>query len=236
MDNGSGAAHRRTHLDLFSGIGGFALAASWAGYETVLFCEIDRFCQAVLRKNFPGVPIHDDVRTLAAEHVPGPVDLLTGGFPCQPVSVAGQRRGDADDRWLWPEMARVVGEVRPRYVLAENVPGLIGMALDGCLADLEGLGYACRAVIVPACAVGAWHRRDRVWIVAHAAGVRRDGHPTFAGGAGEGEGSWRMRQLAGGGQDAADAARELPRGGRNAGPGGRAEPAIVRRAPADADR
>src|SRR5215831_4242950 len=98
----------RRMLDLFAGIGGFALAASWAGYETVLFVEIDPFCRRVLRKNFPGVPIHDDIRTLSACDVPGPVDLLTGGFPCQPVSLAGQRRGAADDRWLWPEMARVI--------------------------------------------------------------------------------------------------------------------------------
>lgn len=159
---------RASHVDLFSGIGGFALAARWAGYETVLFCEVDPFCRSVLAKNFPGVPVHDDVRTLNAGAVARPIDLLTGGFPCQPFSVAGERRGTDDDRHLWPEMARVVDEVRPRWVLGENVAGFVNMALDDCLADLEGLGYEARAIVVPACAVGAWHRRDRVWIVAHA--------------------------------------------------------------------
>src|SRR5690242_14537733 len=104
------------HLDLFSGIGGFSLAAGWAGFTTVQFCEIDPFCQKVLAKNFPGVPIHDDIRTLAGESL-GPIDLITGGFPCQPFSVAGKRRGADDDRHLWPEMARLVGECRPRWVL-----------------------------------------------------------------------------------------------------------------------
>jgi DNA (cytosine-5)-methyltransferase 1 len=162
----------RTHLDLFSGIGGFALAAEWAGFETVAFCEIDPYCQKVLRKHWPHVPIHDDIRTLAGESV-GSVDLLTGGFPCQPFSVAGKRRGTADDRNLWPEMARVVAECRPRWVLGENTPGFIGMALDDCLADLEGIGYEAWPVVVPACGVGAWHRRERVWIVAHAGSERR---------------------------------------------------------------
>ncbi len=155
-------------MDLFSGIGGFALAASWAGFETVQFCEIDPFCRQVLNKNFPGVPIHDDIRTLTADNVVGgPIDLLTGGFPCQPFSVAGKRRGSEDNRHLWPEMARVIDEVRPRWVLGENVAGFIPMALDDCLADLESIGYDAWAVVVPACAVGAWHRRDRVWIIGH---------------------------------------------------------------------
>jgi DNA (cytosine-5)-methyltransferase 1 len=164
---------KKTHLDLFSGIGGFALAASWAGYETVQFCEIDPFCRRVLAKNFPGVPIHDDIRTLTADLVPGGIDLLTGGFPCQPHSVAGKRLGAADDRHLWPEMARVIAEVRPRWVLGENVAGLIPLALDDCLSDLESLGYEAWAVVLPACAVNAWHRRDRVWILAHHADASR---------------------------------------------------------------
>jgi len=158
---------KRTHLDLFSGIGGFALAAEWAGFTTVQFCEIDPFCRQVLGKHWPHVPIHDDIRTLTADVVGQPVELLTGGFPCQPFSVAGKQLGAADDRHLWPEMARVIDECRPRWVLGENTPGIIGMALDDCLADLESIGYEAWTVVIPACGVGAWHQRQRVWIVAH---------------------------------------------------------------------
>lgn len=156
----------RTVLDLFSGIGGFSLAAEWAGYRTVQFVEIDPFCQKVLAKNFPGVPIHGDIRTFSGEPLAGRIDLLTGGFPCQPFSVAGKQRGKDDDRHLWPEMRRVVGEARPRWVLAENVPGIINMALDDVLADLASLGYETGAVVVPAAGVGANHLRYRVWIAA----------------------------------------------------------------------
>jgi DNA (cytosine-5)-methyltransferase 1 len=156
-----------THLDLFSGIGGFALAAKWCELETVAFCEIDPFCQRVLAKNFPGVPIYDDVRAFPCDKYPRPF-LLTGGFPCQPYSVAGLRRGADDDRALWPAMLEVIKATRPTWVLGENVAGFVSMGLDHCLSDLEGAGYETRAFIVPACAVNAHHRRDRVWIVAHA--------------------------------------------------------------------
>ena len=159
-------------LDLFSGIGGFSLAGEWAGFETAMFCEIDPFCRAVLAHHWPEVPIHDDIKTLTGDAV-GSVDLITGGFPCQPFSVAGKRRGQEDDRHLWPEMARLIGECRPRWVLGENTPGIIGLALDDCLADLESLGYEAWPVVLPACGVGAWHRRERVWIVAHRDGERR---------------------------------------------------------------
>lgn len=168
------------HIDLFSGIGGFALAASWvwgAEHEVVAFCEIDPFCQRVLHKHWPGVPIINDVREVSGETVRGPVDLLTGGFPCQPYSVAGKRGGAADDRALWTEMRRVTEDVRPRWVLGENVAGFVGMGLDDCLSDLEALGYAVWPVVIPACAVGAPHRRDRVWIVAHASSERRQQDP-----------------------------------------------------------
>ena len=157
-------------LDLFSGIGGFSLAARWTGVvETVGFCELDPWCQRVLAKNFPGVPIHDDITTLTGDALArfGRIDFVTGGFPCQPYSVAGKRGGAADDRALWPAMAAVIAESRPTYVLAENVPGIVSMELDVCLADLEALGYACRAVVVPAIGVDAPHRRERVWILAH---------------------------------------------------------------------
>ena len=146
------------HLDLFSGIGGFALAAKMVGgIKTVGFCEIDRWAQKVLAKNFPGVPIHDDVKTLNPDEY-GRIDLVTGGFPCQPFSEAGQQRGKDDDRFLWPYMLRVVERSRPRWVCGENVSGINGLALDDCLADLEGIGYEVAPPInVPACAVGANH-------------------------------------------------------------------------------
>ena len=154
------------HVDLFSGIGGFALAARWAGIQTVQFVEIDKFCQKVLNKNFPGVPIHDDIKTFDGTKYPN-VFLLTGGFPCQPFSCAGKRMGAEDDRALWPEMLRIISEVRPRWIIGENVAGFVNMGLDNSISDLEREGYAVQAVVIPACAVGAPHRRDRVWIVAH---------------------------------------------------------------------
>ena len=154
-------------LDLFSGIGGFSLGLRMAGgFETVQFCEIDPYCQKVLAKNFPGVPIHDDIRSF--QPAPGSADLICGGFPCQPFSVAGKQAGTADDRDLWPEMARCIARVRPRWVVAENVAGFVNMELDRSLSDLESIGYEVECYVIPACAVDAPHRRDRVWIVAHA--------------------------------------------------------------------
>ena len=164
------------HLDLFSGIGGFALAVRWLGHETVGFCEIDPWCRRVLDKHWPGVPKHDDIRTLKGAEF-GAIDLITGGFPCQPFSVAGQRRGEDDPRHLWPAMHRIIDTARPRFVLAENVAGIVNMALDGVLADLEAIGYTAGAVVIPAGAVNALHRRDRVWIMAH-----RNGSDTSDGG------------------------------------------------------
>ena len=162
------------HLDLFSGIGGFALAARMVGgVETVGFCEIDPWARRVLAKNFPGVPAHDDVTTLKGIEY-GTVDLITGGYPCQPFSTAGQRRGAADDRHLWPEMRRIINQARPRYVLAENVAGHVTMGFDAVLSEMEGDGYACGAVVIPAVAVDAPHRRDRVWIMGHANRQRLD--------------------------------------------------------------
>ncbi len=155
------------HLDLFSGIGGFALAAQWAGFETVAFCEIEDYPRKVLEKNFPGVPIHRDIRELDGENYAGTA-LITGGYPCQPFSLAGKRGGATDDRHLWPEMFRIVKQARPDWVVAENVAGHINMGLDQVLSDLEGEGYAARPVVIPACAVDAPHRRDRVWIIANA--------------------------------------------------------------------
>ena len=162
------------HLDLFSGIGGFALAARWVGIETVAFCEIEEFPRKVLAKNFPGITIHPDIRDLDGSKYEG-IDLITGGYPCQPFSVAGKRKGTEDDRHLWPEMRRVIAQARPAWVVCENVVGHITMGLDQVLTDLEADGYASRAFVIPACAKDASHQRDRVWIIGHSDGVDATG-------------------------------------------------------------
>ena len=153
-------------LDLFSGIGGFSYAAEKlvGGYKTVAFCEMDEFCQKVLQKHWPEIPIYDDVRTLDATRL-GRIDIVTGGYPCQPFSQAGKRQGEKDERHLWPEMLRIIKSCKPRYVVAENVAGHVNMGLDQVLTDLEDQGYTTRPIIIPACAKNAPHRRDRVWII-----------------------------------------------------------------------
>ena len=157
----------RTHIDLFSGIGGFALACRWAGIETIAFCEIEKYAQRVLRKNFPGIRIFEDVRQFPATEFREPF-LLTGGYPCQPFSQAGKRRGAEDDRHLWPSMFGIIRTSRPTWILAENVAGHVTLGLDEVLADLESEDYAVQPIIIPACAVDAPHRRDRVWILGNA--------------------------------------------------------------------
>jgi len=202
-------------LDLFSGIGGFSLGLESTGhYRTIAFCEIEPFCQRVLRKHWPDVPIYGDIRELTRERLVSDgiiedpqrigcshggddknksevrgqrepstgngdgiciqpyaertsIDFICGGFPCQPFSHAGKRKGTDDNRYLWPEMLRVIREVHPSWVLGENVAGIINMALEQVCADLEGEGYEVQPFIIPACAVNAPHRRDRIWIIAH---------------------------------------------------------------------
>tara|TARA_B110000285_G_scaffold97526_1_gene111299 strand:- start:405 stop:1256 length:852 start_codon:yes stop_codon:yes gene_type:complete len=154
-------------LDLFSGIGGFSLGLEWAGMETVAMCEKDKFCRQVLAKHWPDITIHEDIRDLNGKDYKGSIDVVCGGFPCQPFSVAGKQLGKADDRHLWPEMLRVIKESAPAWVIGENVSGFVGMALDDVCSDLEGEGYRVQSFIIPACAVEAHHRRDRCWVVAY---------------------------------------------------------------------
>ncbi|MEW9106793.1 DNA cytosine methyltransferase [Paenibacillus sp.] len=180
-------------LSLFSGIGGIDLAAEWAGMETVAFCEREPFPQRVLRKHWPDTPIYDDVCELTREVLERDgiitndraIDIISAGYPCQPESTAGKRRGKEDDRWLWPEVARLLSDIRPRWFLGENVAGHITMGLSDVLTDLESLGYKAQAIVIPACAVGAPHRRDRVFILGNAKGEQSRGTEERATGSSE---------------------------------------------------
>ena len=159
-------------LDLFSGIGGFSLGLErTGGFETVAFCEIEDFPRRVLAKHWPSVPCYRDVRELTAERLAADgiaVDVICGGFPCQDISTAGKGAGLAGERsGLWSEIARLVGELRPRYVIVENVSALLGRGLGTVLGDLAEIGYDAEWHCIPASHVGAPHRRDRIWIVAY---------------------------------------------------------------------
>ncbi len=207
-------------LDLFSGIGGFSLGLErTGGFETVAFCEIEEFPRKVLEKHWPDVPCYHDVRELTAERLAadgiGPIDLICGGYPCQPFSTAGRRMGDQDDRHLWPEVHRLLDEFRPAWFIGENVAGHISMGLDQVLSDLEASKYAARTFAIPACAADAPHRRNRVWIVAnlHSVGMEgreRQGHQPATGKGGAGG-----LEINRGGQDVANAS-----GGRRGGKSG----------------
>lgn len=162
----------RTHLSLFSGIGGLDIAAEWAGFTTVGQCEWADYPQAVLQRHWPNVPKWRDIRTLTGANFYEQtglqsVDLISGGFPCQPFSVAGHKRGTSDDRYLWPEMCRVIRELKPTWVCGENVPNIVNLALDQVLTDLENEGYETATLIIPACGVGAWHKRERVAVLGY---------------------------------------------------------------------
>ncbi len=168
-----------THLSLFSGIGGLDLAAEWAGFKTVGQCEYADYPTKVLEKHWPTVERWRDIRTLTGESFYErtglrTVDLISGGFPCQPFSVAGKQRGKEDDRYLWPEMVRVIKELRPTWIVGENVAGIVKLALPDILSELEAEGYRTRTFLIPACAVGARHRRYRVAIVAYSDSSRQD--------------------------------------------------------------
>ena len=185
-----------THASLFSGIGGFDLAAEWVGWKNVFHCEINEFCAQILKYHFPNADHYEDIKTTDFTKWRGKINVLSGGFPCQPFSLAGRRKGAEDDRYLWPQMLRAIQEIKPDWVVGENVAGIITMVQPGkavelgrsatlfgedykdeeiqqqyvietVCQDLEHSGYSIQPILIPACAVGAPHRRDRVWFIAN---------------------------------------------------------------------
>jgi DNA (cytosine-5)-methyltransferase 1 len=171
------------HLDLFSGIGGFALGLQKVGFETVAFCDIEKYCQHLLKQKWNGIKIYSDVREITkekfkADGIESP-EIITGGFPCQPFSVAGSRKGTDDNRHLWPEMFRIIKEFKPRWIIGENVRGIVsiqdGLVFETVCTDLESEGYEVQTFNIPAVGVGAPHKRERIWIVANSrCSVRRE--------------------------------------------------------------
>jgi DNA (cytosine-5)-methyltransferase 1 len=179
-----------THGSLFSGIGGFDLAAQWMGWENIFHCEWNEFGQKILKHYWPKSISYGDITKTDFTIHRGRIDILTGGFPCQPYSSAGKRLGKADDRHLWPEMLRAIREIQPRWIVGENVRGLTnwngGMVFDEVQSDLEAQGYEVTPFLLPACAVNAPHRRDRIWFVAY---LHHNGHATAENGQGMGAGN-----------------------------------------------
>ena len=154
-------------LDLFSGIGGFSLGLEATNYfETVAFCEIDKYCQKILRKHWSDVPIFEDIKKLNGKELPK-IDVITGGYPCQPFSVAGKQKAEQDPRYLWTEYFRLIKELRPTWVIGENVSGHIKLGLDTVLTNLESEGYSTRTFSISASSVGANHKRERIWILGY---------------------------------------------------------------------
>ena len=183
-------------LDLFSGIGGFSLGLHSTGiFDTIKFVEFDKYCQKVLNKNFPNIPIEGDIRNVKGTEFEA--DVITGGFPCQPFSVAGKQKGTNDNRYLWPEMFRLIKEIKPEFVIGENVQGIInlqdGMVLRQVLNDLEGQGFEVQCFLIPASGIGAWHQRNRTWIIGHSkhngllASEKRSRNKKINGGTSEGQ-------------------------------------------------
>jgi DNA (cytosine-5)-methyltransferase 1 len=190
-----------THGSLFSGIGGFDLAAEWMGWENKFHCEWDIFCQRVLKYYWPNAKSYGDIDKTDFTIWRGRIDVLSGGFPCQPYSSAGKRKGKEDDRHKWPQMLRAIREIQPGYVVGENVRGLTnwnrGLVFDEVQADLEAEGYEVLPFLLPACGINAPHKRDRIWFIAHSVGNghkrRRPGQNRYSSGQGEGKENQRER-------------------------------------------
>lgn len=169
------------HLSLFSGIGGFDLAAQWMGWDNIAHCEWNPFGRKILNYYWPNAISYEDITKTDFTIHRGTIDIVTGGFPCQPYSVAGKRKGKEDERHLWPEMLRAIREIQPSWVVGENVRGLVswndGMVFNEVQTDMEAIGYKILTFILPACGVNAPHRRDRIWFVAYSEGERVKGFP-----------------------------------------------------------
>jgi len=159
------------HLGLFEGIGGFSLAVRWMGWETVAWCEWNEFCQKILKQHFPGAQTHGDIDNTDFTKYANAIDIVTGGFPCQPYSQGGKRKGKEDSRHKWPQMLRAISEIQPPWVVGENVHGITnwsgGLVFEEVQADLESQGYQVQSYILPACSKNAPHQRYRVWFIAY---------------------------------------------------------------------